>query len=156
MHQLVNALIAHVSLAVLGPCSPSEVSLHFPCALPRTSRWFRNRKGYWRQLKVTAGRKGITDIRKYFFWWLESPQKQWLFDFANMSLLVGAGWRHHLQQMAFSCPRQHPRKRKGCALCLREAQKQVLPKEWKKLTPVLSRENTLFPIPSSSGIKKLD
>lgn len=46
MHQLVNALIAHVSLAVLGPSSPSEVSLHFPCALPRTSRWFRNRKGY--------------------------------------------------------------------------------------------------------------
>lgn len=39
--------------------------------------------------------------------------------------------------------------------CLKEVQKQVLPEEWKKLNPVLSRENTLFAIPSSSGIKKL-
>ena len=40
--------------------------------------------------------------------------------------------------------------------CLQEVQKQVLPKEWKKLSPALSRENVLFPILSSFGIKKLD
>lgn len=37
--------------------------------------------------------------------------------------------------------------------CLKEVQKQVLPKEWKKLSSVLSRKNVLFP---SFGIKKLD
>lgn len=40
--------------------------------------------------------------------------------------------------------------------CLKEVQKQVLPKEWKKLSPLLSRKNVLFPIPSSFGIKKWD
>lgn len=48
------------------------------------------------------------------------------------------------------------RKRKGSVFCPEELQKQVLPKEWKKLSPVLSRENTLFATPSSSGIEKLD
>lgn len=40
--------------------------------------------------------------------------------------------------------------------CLKELQKQVLPKEWKKLNPTLSRENILFPITSSFGVKNLD
>lgn len=57
---------------------------------------------------------------------------------------------------AFLLPQAASREKGKAVFCFKEVQKQVLPKEWKKLNAVFPWENTLFAIPPSSGTQKLD
>lgn len=74
MHQPVK-----VCPVVLGPCSPLEVSLHFHCALPSISRWFRNKLLREGLLKTGNGHNWEKRDHSYFtifFWWLVRPQER--------------------------------------------------------------------------------